>query len=568
MGIWNFYFIAKLFLHFGHYIGFHVWLNLAFAIFLTVPIPDNFARLKRLKLARQLIAIPAGIALFYYDTWLPPITRVISQASELEGFSQTYLMELIGRFINPMIVAGLVLLFLIYFFAKKKLRISSFVFLAMLIPLLPFSMKLPVVYNAGIDNKAASTELGKNSPQAASPEVSPVEDVSAAPADAELTASLNLFYKREAARSVSFSPPASPDVPKAPQGFSHPEDAGNPLSSKLDAELTPPFDIIFLQICSLSWDDLDFTGQRDNPLFKHFDIVLTNFSSAASYSGPAAIRLLRGSCGQPRHKALYDPAAPQCTTLDNLKQIGFEPQLAMNHDGHYGEFLKDVSERGGLKATPFDIKGLPPYLQSFDGSPVHEDYAVLSKWWDKRLQSPNQRVALFYNSISLHDGNYYSGHRTNSMEIYPQRLTRLLEDMDRFFSVLQASGRRAVVVFVAEHGASIRGDKMQIAGLREIPSPRISTVPVGIKLIGVPSNPAAKPLLVAKPTSYLAVSQLLANFITTTPFGKSSLNMEDYVRDLPTTEFVAENEDVVVMRRGKRYYIHTKDSEWVDYDPD
>jgi cellulose synthase operon protein YhjU len=555
MGIWNFYFIAKLFLYFGHYIGFHVWLNLAFAVFLAVPVPDSFARLKRLKLARQLIAIPAGIALFYYDTWLPPITRVFSQASQLEGFSPAYLVELIGRFFNPLVVAGLVLIFVIYFFAKKKLRIASFVFLAMLIPLLPVSMKLPVIDNAGIDsastsnsgignsgtdNNATSTEPGKGSP-AASPEASLVEDVSAAPADAELTASLNSFYKREAARSISFSSPPLPDA---------------------------PFDIIFLQICSLSWDDLDYTKQRDNPLFKHFDIVLTNFNSAASYSGPAAIRLLRGSCGQPKHKELYDPAAPQCLTLDDLQQAGFEPQLAMNHDGHYGGFLDDVRERGGLKATPLDIRGLPSYLQSFDGSPVHEDYAVLSRWWEKRQQSPTGRVALFYNSISLHDGNYYSGHRTNSMEIYPQRLTRLLEDMDRFFSVLQASGRRAVVVFVAEHGASIRGDKMQIAGLREIPSPRIGTVPVGIKLIGVPSNPAAKPLLVSKPTSYLAVSQLLANFITTTPFGKSSLNMEDYVRDLPATEFVAENEDVVVMRRGKRYYIHTKDSEWVDYDPD
>jgi hypothetical protein len=91
-------------------------------------------------------------------------------------------------------------------------------------------------------------------------------------------------------------------------------------------------------------------------------------------------------------------------------------------------------------------------------------------------------------------------------------------------------------------------------------------VPVGIKLIGLPDNPAAKPLLISKPSSYLAVSQLLANFIAITPFGKSSLTMEDYARDLPATEFVAENEDVVVMHRDKKYYIHSKDAEWIEYD--
>lgn len=524
MGLWDLYFITKLFLYFGHYMGFHPWLNLAFAIFLAIPIPASHPRRKRLLRLRQVLAVPAGISLFYYDTWLPPITRAFSQASNLEGFSGTYLVELAGRFFNPVVAGILALLFVIYFFAAKKIRISSVIFVLMLAPL--FSIGHGKSQPEAMSAIAASADASRDA-------------MSGPPTDANLTAQLKAFYAAESARYVSFSPPAKSDA---------------------------PFDIIFIHVCSLSWDDLDFTKQRDNPLLKHFDIVFTNFSSAASYSGPAAIRLLRGSCGQPKHKTLYDPAAPQCLTFENLHQAGFDLQLAMNHDGHYGGFLDDVRERGGLQANMFDTQGLPPYLQSFDGSPVHDDYSVLSKWWDARVQSHAERVALFYNTISLHDGNYYSGHRTNSMEIYPARLTQLLKDIDRFFSVLQASGRRAVVVFVAEHGASVRGDKMQIAGLREIPTPRISTVPVGIKLIGLPDNPAAKPYVVSKPTSYLAVSQLLSNFVTITPFGKSSLSMADYARDLPETNFVAENEDVVVMRRGKQYFIHSKDAEWVEYD--
>ncbi|MEO7621885.1 MAG: cellulose biosynthesis protein BcsG [Gallionella sp.] len=537
MGIWNFYFIAKLFLYFGHYIGFHVLLNFLFAVSLALPIPY-----RRVQLLRQMLAVPLGIALFYYDTWLPPISRVIAQSAQLEGFNLAYLMELIGRFISLPVVAGLASLFVVYFFARKKLRVSSFVFLAMLIPLLPVSVKPPATYNAGIENKTALTVPNKRLPSTASTDDSSSDNLSSTPTDAELTTTLNSFYRNEAARSVSFSAPASTDA---------------------------PFDIVFLQICSLSWDDLKFTQEQDNSLFKRFNIVFTNFNSSASYSGPAAIRLLRGSCGQQKHSRLYDPVAPQCQTFNDLLPIGFELQLAMNHDGKYGGFLADVRERGGLKAALFDTKGVPAYLQSFDGSPVHDDYAVLSKWWEKRLQMPTERVALYYNSISLHDGNRYPGNgSSNSMETYHQRESRLLSDIDRFFTELQASGRRVVVVFIPEHGASIRGDRMQIAGLREIPSPRISTVPVGIKLIGMAGNPAAPPLIVAKPTSYLAISQLLSDFIRSTPFGKNSLNLEDYVSNLQSTKFVAENEDVVVMRSNRQYFIHSKDAEWVEYDPE
>jgi cellulose synthase operon protein YhjU len=527
MGVWDLYFITKLFLYFGQYMGFHAWPNLAFAIFLLIPIPEKYAQ-KRLGLYRQIIAVPVGIALFYYDTWLPPITRALSQASAVGGFSGRYLVELVERFFNPWVVAGLLLVFVVYYFASRKFRISSFILVAMLAPLFSIGQGTPPsTPEPGGANAGGSTQY-----RAAA------TDLSAAPDNATLNAQLQAFYNSEQERSVSF-----------------------PVPGKNDA----PFDILILQVCSLSWDDLDFTHQRDNPLFQRFNIIFTNFSSAASYSGPAAIRLLRGSCGQPRHKELYVPPLRQCLTFDDLAHSGFQPQFAMNHDGHYGGFLDDVRIRGGLEASQFENKGLAPYLQSFDGSPVFDDFSVLSRWWEHRLKLPDARIALFYNTISLHDGNYYAGHRSNSLKIYPSRQDTLLKDMDRFFSVLQASGRRVVVVLIAEHGAAVRGDKMQISGLREIPTPQISLVPVGIKLIGLPDDPNAKPLLVTRPTSYLAVSQLLANFIAIPPFGNARLNMEDYTRDLPETNFVSENEDVVVMRRGKQYFMRSKGDEWVEY---
>ncbi len=243
--------------------------------------------------------------------------------------------------------------------------------------------------------------------------------------------------------------------------------------------------------------------------------------------------------------------------------------MVMDHDGHFGDFLTEVRKYGGLDLTPFgETRGIPPYLQSFDGTPIFDDYTILSRWWKKRLKMPSERVAMYYNSISLHDGNRYAGNRSgNSMEIYHPRLTRLLGDIDRFINELNASGRRAVVVFIPEHGASVRGDRMQIAGMREIPSPRISTVPVGIKLVGLAEGSAAEPLIVPEPASYLAISKLLSDFIGRSPFAGNRPDLRKYVRDLPSTEFVAENDDVVVMRRGNRYFMRTRDTGWIEYDP-
>jgi cellulose synthase operon protein YhjU len=526
MGLWDLYFITKLFLYFGQYMGFHAWPNLVFAIFLIAPIPEKLAP-KRLPLYRQIIAVPVGISLFYYDTWLPPITRAFSQASAIEGFSGAYLLELVGRFFNPWVVAALLLVFVLYYFASRRFRISSVILIAMLAPMFSIGQGRPH------DEATQANATTRGAYQAAS------AGLSGPPTNEALNAQLQAFYADEGQRSVSFP---------APQ------------------KGAAPFDILVLQVCSLSWDDIDFTHQADNPLLKRFDVLFTNFSSAASYSGPAAIRLLRGSCGQPAQAQLYAAVPKKCELFDALDKAGFRPELAMNHDGHFGDFLRDVRVYGDLQAPQFSNAGLAPYLQSFDGSPVFEDFGVLSKWWQQRLKSPAPQVALFYNTISLHDGNFYAGHRGTSSQIYPSRLETLLKDLDRFLSVLQASGRRVVVVVIGEHGAAMRGDKLQIAGLREIPTPGISIVPVGVKLIGLPDHPGAKPLVIDRPTSYLALSQLLANFMAVSPFGNPKLTMEDYARDLPETGFVAENEDVIVMRRGAQYFMRSKGDQWVEYE--
>lgn len=119
-----------------------------------------------------------------------------------------------------------------------------------------------------------------------------------------------------------------------------------------------------------------------HPLWSHFDIEFKNFNSATSYSGPAAIRLLRASCGQTSHTNLYQPANNDCYLFDNLSKLGFTQHLMMGHNGQFGGFLKEVRENGGMQSELMDQTNLPVILLGFDGSPVYDDTAVLNRWLD------------------------------------------------------------------------------------------------------------------------------------------------------------------------------------------
>ena len=128
MGLWSAYFFAKLMLYADGYIDFSPWLNLAFAVFTALP-PKN----ARQRFAKNLLAVPLGILLLYSDSWLPPITRALSQAQNLRSFTLQFLWELLGRFISWKVVAELAAMLIAYGLARRKLRLSTFVFMAIVL---------------------------------------------------------------------------------------------------------------------------------------------------------------------------------------------------------------------------------------------------------------------------------------------------------------------------------------------------------------------------------------------------------------------------------------------------
>ena len=329
----------------------------------------------------------------------------------------------------------------------------------------------------------------------------------------------------------------------------------------------PDFDVILLHVCSLSWDDLKGVGLEADPFFKQFDYVFTAFNSVTSYSNPSAVRLLRANCGQSGHDALYHDAPQDCYLLDALRSQGYTTYFTFNHDGTYDEFADEVGALGhpGEPVKPADV---PIQAYNFDGSPIFDDYVGLEKWWTIRQRASPGPAAVYYNTVSLHDGAHRAGDKEwwkrGRTDQYKAFVKKMFGDMTRFFDLVASSGRNAVILFVPEHGMALRGNPLQVAGLRDIPLAQITLVPVGIKLIGKgPGRDDVHQRIVSKPTSYLALSSLLASFLERTPFGPDGLTPGDLAARLPGTEFVAENQEMRIVKKGADYFLYGKERKWI-----
>ncbi len=406
-------------------------------------------------------------------------------------------------------------------------------------PLLPAFTLWPAGQPTTAAATTAQANTGANAAAgaASSPANSDIPPQTEPPTSANLTNWLNAFYAAEQKRKTPF-----PDQLPA------------------DAQ---PFDLLVINICSLSWSDIEAAGLMDHPLWKHFDIVFKNFNSATSYSGPAAVRLLRASCGQLSHTNLYQPSGADCYLFENLAKLGFNQQLMLGHNGLFGDFLKELRSLGGMQSPLMDQTGLPVSLQAFDGSPVYEDLAVLNRWLKTEEASSNPRNATFYNTLPLHDGNHFPGQSKTAD--YKVRAQKLFDDLDNFFTELEKSGRKVMVVVVPEHGGALKGDKMQVSGLRDIPSPSITNVPTAVKFFGMKAPHEGAPIIIDQPSSYLAVSELVVRALDGKMFSEDSVNWQQYVANLPQSAAVSENANAIVIQYQGKPYVQLNGGSWVPY---
>lgn len=501
MGGWAGYFFAKGYLYFRGVVPFDVFLNLAFVVFLIVPIPEVLKRSRSAIVARSALSLVIAALLAWHDSWLPPLPDVVRFVAHEELPTGEFLVQFLRGFFNPWVVLVIVALFATTLAVRRSIRLTPFVMVLLLI----VGLREFTQPNSGMDQVVAS------------------------------------FLTAESKRVISFEP----------------RDEG-----------TPDFDIVVLHVCSLSWDDLREVGMEDAPFLRAFDYVLTDFNSVTSHSTIAALRLLRSTCGQTTQEALYRRAPHECYLSDALQRLGYTTSFALNHDGTYMGFKDDVRSWGHLDA-PLEIEDLPIRQYDFTGGPLRADYSVLERWWNARNRSGAPRAALYYNTTTLHIGGRWAGETGPPRDVraqYKVFAQTLFKDLDEFLALLASSGRNTVVFFVPEHGAALRGTTLQPSGLREIPLPPITTVPVAVKLIGPQSNPIRHAQqVISTPTSYGALAVFLAEFFKHSPFEPSQWVGGPPLIEVPETDFVAENEDVRVVKEGPQYFVRhrSSDVQWI-----
>lgn len=522
LGVWNVYFIIAFALAAFGYIELNLLGNALLMAWLLLPVGPKW-----LRILRGTLGVAAAAVLLYSESWLPGVDSILANKGGIAGFSLLYMAEFALDFINVKMVGWGLLVFLGYFLVRRYVRVTFFTIVyflgAVTMPwvqsILPERAPVVTADASGQTNEAAApAKTGK--------------------ADAKAVGEwYDAFLAYEHDRRARF-----------PNGLS---------------EKDTPFDILLLSICSVSNDDLAVSQLDQHPLFKEFNIRFDSFNAATAYSGPALLRLLNGVCGQPSHSELYGERRPECEIMTRLGTLGYSQRLLMDHSGEYDNFLQSMRDKAGVTAT-LDNAKYPTRYMGFDDEEIADSLAVLRHWQRTQVKSKAGRTATLINFIALHDGNRLPGR--GRAEPFKPRAQEMFDNIRTFLRELERSGRKTMVVIVPEHGAAVRGDKIQVPRLRDIPTMRISRVPVMVKFVGLKGMPN-EPIHVTGNTSYLALTSLIGKTLETDYFSKDggTVPLEQLVHDLPQTNPVSENGTVQTLEYQGREYFRQNGGEWKPY---
>lgn len=522
LGVWNVYFIIAFALAAFGYIELNLLGNALLMAWLLLPVGPKW-----LRILRGTLGVAAAAVLLYSESWLPGVDSILANKGGIAGFSLLYMAEFALDFINVKMVGWGLLVFLGYFLVRRYVRVTFFTIVYFL-----GAVTMPWVQSILPERAPVVTaDAGGQTNEAAAP-------AKTGKADAKAVGEwYDAFLAYEHDRRARF-----------PNGLS---------------EKDTPFDILLLSICSVSNDDLAVSQLDQHPLFKEFNIRFDSFNAATAYSGPALLRLLNGACGQPSHSELYGERRPECEIMTRLGTLGYSQRLLMDHSGEYDNFLQSMRDKAGVTAT-LDNAKYPTRYMGFDDEEIADSLAVLRHWQRTQVKSKAGRTATLINFIALHDGNRLPGR--GRAEPFKPRAQEMFDNIRTFLRELERSGRKTMVVIVPEHGAAVRGDKIQVPRLRDIPTMRISRVPVMVKFVGLKGMPN-EPVHVTGNTSYLALTSLIGKTLETDYFSKDggTVPLEQLVHDLPQTNPVSENGTVQTLEYQGREYFRQNGGEWKPY---
>lgn len=553
MLLWNLYFLIKFGLHFAGQLTLSPLWNLALFALLLATNPAAFQNRRLMALLRYVLFAGPATALVLHELGLVVSLALVDQIKALFGFSVDYLLELTKRTIQPWMLWGALTAFMLIRVLDRYLRMSTWVGVGLLAVLVMQTLEL-----ANQDKPDAIAQAQEPMAQARV-NLSPAEFLALGQVDFQ---KLRVARDQESATKLRDDASEGAGPGAALQDFF---DRQRALAIvPFEPVQAPDFDVIVLQICSLSWADMQQAKQGQHPALRQADFIFENFNSATSYSGPAAIRLLRGKCGQARHDDLYKSPSDSCMLFEQLRNSGFEVEMGLNHDGKFQDFSKLVRNNLGTTALQrVAHNDVPAGVLAFDGSQVGRDGDYLRAWWNKRTRQENPAVAYYYNSITLHDGNRLPNSKLNSLDSYPLRLERLFNDLQSVLGEIRRSERKALVVVVPEHGAGLNGEYGQLVGLRELPTPAITKVPVFGYWVAPGYKPATTgPVTVKQSVSYTALGELFGRWLAQTPEQQRQPAWPVLLSNLPNTRFVSQQGNITVLENQGAYWIKAPGAAW------
>lgn len=514
------YFVYKFLLYILGFIGFSVINNLLLFFMFFINIKNSKA-----VIIYKTFLIICSIAILYADSFLPSVYQILSQ---LEGTSFMYKIDILIDLININYILGFIGVYFICFLVTDFLH--GYAFVSIIFCIITFNAVSPYL----IEKKITEYNIPNNIPQSTDipPQMGEANNNN-------IEAYLNTFLEKEKSRIIRY--------PEAlPENFA-------------------PFDILIVNICSMAIDDIDAVKQDNHQIFAKFDLRFDSFNSVSSYSTPATLRLLRANCGQETESTMYARARSECNILTSLEQLGYQTKVFFDHNGVYGDYLKTLGELGALPQKLYPQSSLNIQYNSFDGSPIYSDASVFRAYVEDAQKSSGLNLG-FMNLISLHDGNRLPG--MNKAEGYGPRVQKMLNDLNYLVEEIEKSGRKTLLIVIPEHGAAIRGDKMQIARLREIPTKKITRVPAMIKFFGINEDTAVKEQITIHGNySFMSLSEIIKRSIENNVFSESNAtsSIEELSQDLPQQAYISESTNAYYMNYAGKDFYKLKGDEWTEY---
>lgn len=137
MGLWTFYFLGKVYLYYRGYIRFEFLLNLLFALFLVIPLPQKLPARRFLRGMRFIVALAAAFLLLWHETWFPPLLRTVRLLSETGGISSAYIIRFLRDSVNILEAFILIVIFAICLFLNRRVILTPLALAAIIsVPLL------------------------------------------------------------------------------------------------------------------------------------------------------------------------------------------------------------------------------------------------------------------------------------------------------------------------------------------------------------------------------------------------------------------------------------------------